>query len=134
MSAPAPVSWRMIKIVPENGYESPLDEFSLQPKPVRGQRHRLACRHDGVGLPAEGESRESQMHDINRSGGENQQGEAAGIRTVGLRDRIGCYTWTWFTMTMATGGIANVLHSCNASDLRVRSTVHLSRLTLFSSV
>ncbi|KAI1281695.1 voltage-dependent anion channel-domain-containing protein [Xylaria sp. FL0933] len=30
---------------------------------------------------------------------------------VGLRDRICCYQWTWFTMTMATGGIANVLHS-----------------------
>jgi tellurite resistance protein TehA-like permease len=26
---------------------------------------------------------------------------------------LGCYTWTWFTMTMATGGIASVLHSSN---------------------
>ncbi|KAH9896262.1 voltage-dependent anion channel-domain-containing protein [Xylariomycetidae sp. FL2044] len=30
---------------------------------------------------------------------------------IGIRDRICCYQWTWFTMTMATGGIANVLHS-----------------------
>ncbi|KAH6656680.1 voltage-dependent anion channel-domain-containing protein [Truncatella angustata] len=30
---------------------------------------------------------------------------------VGIRDRISCYQWTWFTMTMATGGIANVLHT-----------------------
>ncbi|KAI0180692.1 voltage-dependent anion channel-domain-containing protein [Hypoxylon sp. FL1284] len=30
---------------------------------------------------------------------------------VGIRDRICCHQWTWFTMTMATGGIANVLHS-----------------------
>ncbi|KAJ1338427.1 Voltage-dependent anion channel [Microdochium nivale] len=30
---------------------------------------------------------------------------------VGLRDRICCYQWTWFTMTMATGGVSSVLHS-----------------------
>ncbi|KAI2610741.1 voltage-dependent anion channel [Hypoxylon fragiforme] len=30
---------------------------------------------------------------------------------IGIRDRICCHQWTWFTMTMATGGIANVLHS-----------------------
>ncbi|KAI4862410.1 voltage-dependent anion channel-domain-containing protein [Hypoxylon rubiginosum] len=30
---------------------------------------------------------------------------------VGIRDRICCHQWTWFTMTMATGGVANVLHS-----------------------
>ncbi|CAD6450366.1 f9475de9-8f0e-41d3-993f-d28293b1ffa5 [Sclerotinia trifoliorum] len=30
---------------------------------------------------------------------------------VTVRDRIGCLRWTWFTLTMATGGIANVLHS-----------------------
>ncbi|KAM0486064.1 hypothetical protein ACHAPX_000765 [Trichoderma viride] len=31
-------------------------------------------------------------------------------RRVGLRDRIACYQWTFFTMTMATGGVASVLH------------------------
>ncbi|KAK8086587.1 c4-dicarboxylate transporter [Apiospora phragmitis] len=30
---------------------------------------------------------------------------------VGLRDRICCHQWNWFTMTMATGGVSNVLHT-----------------------
>ncbi|KAF2280168.1 uncharacterized protein EI97DRAFT_439229 [Westerdykella ornata] len=30
---------------------------------------------------------------------------------IGFRGRIRHFTWTWFTMTMATGGIANVLYT-----------------------
>ena len=40
----------------------------------------------------------------------------------GFRGRLSCYTWTWFTMTMATGGIANVLHTSTV----VRSISNLS--------
>jgi hypothetical protein len=38
---------------------------------------------------------------------------AAGRGTMKLsfRERIRHFTWTWFTMTMATGGIANVLYT-----------------------
>lgn len=32
-------------------------------------------------------------------------------RAVSIKDRIACFQWTWFTSTMATGGIANVLAS-----------------------
>ncbi|RFU81751.1 hypothetical protein TARUN_453 [Trichoderma arundinaceum] len=31
-------------------------------------------------------------------------------RRIGLRDRIACYQWTFFTMTMATGGVSSALH------------------------
>lgn len=34
-----------------------------------------------------------------------------GSRAVSIKDRIACFQWTWFTSTMATGGIANVLAS-----------------------
>lgn len=30
---------------------------------------------------------------------------------VSIKDRIACFQWTWFTSTMATGGVANVLAS-----------------------
>jgi hypothetical protein len=35
-----------------------------------------------------------------------------------MRERIRHFTWTWFTMTMATGGIANVLYSGTLSVKR----------------
>ncbi|KAI1798976.1 voltage-dependent anion channel-domain-containing protein [Daldinia bambusicola] len=35
--------------------------------------------------------------------------KSKGSKKVGIRDRICCHQWTWFTM--ATGGVANVLHS-----------------------
>lgn len=33
------------------------------------------------------------------------------VGKIGFRRRIRHFTWTWFTMTMATGGIANVLYT-----------------------
>lgn len=59
-----------------------------------------------------------------------QEDEKRRQRKLGFRGRVGCYTWTWFTMTMATGGIANVLHSSNTAQTFVSSPA----LTLPSSI
>ncbi|KAI7766001.1 hypothetical protein LZL87_001114 [Fusarium oxysporum] len=34
-----------------------------------------------------------------------------GNQRVSIRDRIACYQWTYFTMTMSTGGVANIIYS-----------------------
>ncbi|KFH41611.1 Malic acid transport protein-like protein [Hapsidospora chrysogenum ATCC 11550] len=41
---------------------------------------------------------------------------SASGRKIGIKDRIACYRWTYFTMTMATGGVANVLFSLSFSN------------------
>jgi hypothetical protein len=33
------------------------------------------------------------------------------VHHLHFKERIRHFTWTWFTMTMATGGVANVLYS-----------------------
>lgn len=42
---------------------------------------------------------------------ESKQSRGGGNGKMGFRERIRHFTWTWFCMTMATGGIANVLYS-----------------------
>lgn len=122
----------MIPVLPENGYESPLPsphgghEFFIRPRLAKGQRLRVAYTRESVAATVDGGSRASQASSMNGTinGGEERNEELQSAeeesadesaveepRPVGFRDRIGCYTWTWFTMTMATGGIANVLHS-----------------------
>jgi hypothetical protein len=44
------------------------------------------------------------------NGVEEDEAEAQ-KENLSFRERIRHFTWTWFTMTMATGGIANVLYS-----------------------
>lgn len=110
--------------LPENGYESPRlpdDEILFGQGIHNGERRRVR-RTGSKDNPDEGKSPDSRAH-LNGGAGVLNAGaittrdeeKAQNIRTkAGLRDRIGCFTWTWFTMTMATGGIANVIHSSNA--------------------
>ncbi|KAF5247999.1 hypothetical protein FAUST_405 [Fusarium austroamericanum] len=44
-------------------------------------------------------------------------------RKIGLRDRIACYQWTYFTLTMSTGGIANIIHSCRHAFFQIQGNL-----------
>ncbi|KAK3989775.1 malic acid transport protein [Cladorrhinum sp. PSN332] len=112
--------------VTESGYESPAMEGDGLRPPRRMLGHSLSDpgRMRGVltpstttvnthaahldlfgGSPPPDDSLAERMMRASRAGKLGKNGK------VGLRDRICCFRWTWFTMTMATGGIANVLHS-----------------------
>lgn len=94
------------------GYESPseLEDGYITPDPTPHRpgasgpswSHASASRRQNGG----GNSpMKASMDDI------LNKGRNLSKRKVSLRDRITCYQWTWFTMTMATGGVANVLYS-----------------------
>jgi hypothetical protein len=135
----------MIRQLPENGYESPLPSphaggaefFTTRPRLARGERMRVAYTRESVKATVEAAGKERQGQMSAPNGVTNACiGEPEPLReieekprNVGFRDRIGCYTWTWFTMTMATGGIANVLHSSMppAHDIRDAANVVKSR-------
>jgi hypothetical protein len=119
----------MMMVLPENGYESPLpsphggDEYFGRRRHITPERRRVALTGDANTAPAPGDGGEAQAYIINGGSGGGEQVEEKKPRTVGFRDRVGCYTWTWFTMNMATGGIANVLHSSRIPHLPPPSSV-----------
>lgn len=80
---------------------------------------------EGFGI----EKKSEHVSDRGKSGRRNQSPGDMGVlqgaeresdpqRNLSWRERIRHFTWTWFCMTMATGGIANVLYT-GSSMLRV---------------
>ncbi|KAF2871884.1 voltage-dependent anion channel-domain-containing protein [Massariosphaeria phaeospora] len=75
-------------------------------------------QHNGLQLDkTKTEDPATSASDENDGGGE-EGGNGTGVDgdeeqkcKLSWRDRIRHFTWTWFTMTMATGGIANVLYT-----------------------
>ncbi|PMD26997.1 hypothetical protein NA56DRAFT_561651 [Hyaloscypha hepaticicola] len=118
MSAPEPLrtlSRRIERLLPENGYESPREpenEDGFFGNIIGNGTHRVGGRKPSRrGQTSVGVESPEARNDVSRSDTGLVREEDRDGKKVGIRDRVGCYTWTWFTMTMATGGIANVLHS-----------------------
>lgn len=114
-----PLSRRMMKIVPENGYESPLSSqtpensgffFGLTEAERQANARSSDC-DSGEETGVDDTTETQNPPPVKEQ--EQESEDTPAQRTIGIRDRVGCLTWTWYTLTMATGGIANVLHSSN---------------------
>jgi len=119
MSTSTSLPGRLRLPIPENGYESPRSPENENIFLGNGtnndtERRRAGFTGGSDDIYAGAGSPESQRN-LRRDPADSGREEEA-ERKIGFRDRIGCHTWTWFTMTMATGGIANVLHSSKKPD------------------
>lgn len=86
------------------GYESPTEHTVTSALAASRLIHRLNELERNTGQNGHDRRQNPVKHDL------MTRSEKAGRRRrVGIRDRIACFQWTWFTSTMATGGVANVL-------------------------
>lgn len=120
MSSATSLPGQLTHILPENGYETPPCLES------EGGFFKSDIRHEFIRAGGERRRNIYENSDETKVGDDSLDSRGylngdvpmaeksireAAPRIIGFRDRVGCYTWTWFTMTMATGGIASVLHS-----------------------
>ncbi|KAI0384761.1 voltage-dependent anion channel-domain-containing protein [Hypomontagnella monticulosa] len=90
-----------------NGYMTPGEDYFNRgaTSPVLSVSHREHLEKRPAPVPPSGPDAESLARMIS-----NARKPKKGTK-ISIRDRICCHQWTWFTMTMATGGVANVLHA-----------------------
>jgi len=74
-----------------------------------------SCSQAGIGLGFT-HTEDTRVEDSGSRTCANGGSTASPSPVNSLRDRVGCFTWNWFTMTMATGGIANVLFSSTSTQ------------------
>ena len=113
-------------ILPQNGYESPRGPDTPGIRHGNSTHEHGERRRAGIGgIGSSGEAQielddpqsEAYLHSRLR---DHQEGGNEKSRKVGFRRRVSYYSWTWFTMTMATGGIANVLDNSTQQDSYTR--------------
>lgn len=88
------------------GYESPTEHSVTSALAANHLMHRLNELEQNPPRRHDTSPSSMNMNDL-----VSKSEKAGGQRPVGIRERISCFQWTWFTSTMATGGIANVIAS-----------------------
>ncbi|CAN8103618.1 unnamed protein product [Discula destructiva] len=95
---------------PGHGYESPTEHTVASALAANHLIHRLAELERRTpnrdGAPRQ---RQQQPETVDELVSKAERLGASPV--VSIKDRIACFQWTWFTSTMATGGIANVIAS-----------------------
>lgn len=97
------------------------EAVSPYPKPVIPRRYTAGFERT---LPLEkypSGSHSQTRRETNRLEGKREDGHGLGglKRELRLKERVRHFTWTWFTMSMATGGIANVLYTSMSFDFLI---------------
>jgi len=117
-SAAERLQWRnhgpLITPNPESADCNPFDQ--LQERDFALEKSDSSRERSQSGTP-NGFGADAEKNDSSAQGAEGGNGVGSTMRedqeekSMKFRERIRHFTWTWFTMTMATGGIANVLYT-----------------------
>lgn len=115
---------------PGLGYESPTEHTVASALAANHLIHRLN-ELDRSNTRREEASRRRQPATVDELTSKAENGP----HHVSIKDRICCFQWTWFTSTMATGGIANVIASSESPGpcLLTAEHWHLTPCLLFST-
>jgi hypothetical protein len=98
---------RMRPVIPANGYESPNEFCSGRADLESDSERRRNTYFWGSDITHTGSLDSSNTNGVlarSKSAAEDKQVQPT--RPVAIRDRIGCFTWTWFTMVCCTSVIS----------------------------
>lgn len=100
MSIGTPLPGRLKAVIAENGYESPQELLSgaSTSTGIAYFDHEHTRRHGFMNIEKTGENDHSLAGQEKAGPERRDNNNTLSDRRIGTRDRIACFTWTWFTM------------------------------------